>query len=172
MIDTIVYNSKTGFSKEYAEIISKKLNCNMYSIKEAKKKLLKNSEIIYISSISATRIRKLAKVSRIFDVKYVLAVGMLDYDEDYESKIFANNFQINNKLYYLPGGLNYKKLNLINKCLINIMKKYYKMLEKTAKKQNKQLMPKDKSVLSMLESGYINKVSEENLNKFFDEFVS
>ena len=41
MIKAIVYNSETGFTKEYAEMLYKKINIPCYTIKEAKKKLNK-----------------------------------------------------------------------------------------------------------------------------------
>lgn len=171
MIETIVYYSKTGFSKKYAEIIAEELNLKIYSLKEAKTKLLKNTEIIFISGLTATRIRKLSSILKNFDVKYVLAVGMMDYSENYEASIFANNIQIPNKVYYLPGGFDYSKLKGFDKILMNLLKKYYQQLKKDAEKNNKELMPQDQNLLNDLEKGSSNKISKEHLNKFLKEFV-
>ena len=42
MIKAIVYKSNSGFTKEYALMLSKKLTLPVYDIKEANKSLFKN----------------------------------------------------------------------------------------------------------------------------------
>lgn len=171
MIEAIIYKSKTGFAKRYAEIISEELNLKMYTIEEANEKLLPNSEVIYIAGLMATRVRSLAKVVKKFDVKYVLGVGMLDYTEDYEATIFGNNLNIPDKFYYLPGGFDYKNHKGLNKLAISIVGKHFVRQQKAAEKQNKELLPEDQALVDTFQAGYSDKVSKKHLDKFFKEFV-
>lgn len=171
MIDTIVYYSKTGFSKRYAEMIAEELDLQIFSLQEAKKKLSKNTEIIYISGLTATKIRKLGTAVRLFNVKYVLAVGMMDFDPNYESTIFANNVNLPEKVYYLPGGFDASKLKGLEKFSLSMLKKYFQYLKDNATKEGKELLPKDQKLLEELEKGSSDKVSKEYLKSFFNHFV-
>ncbi len=171
MITAVIYSSKSGFSRQYAEIIAKELNINMYNIKEAKEKLIAKSEIIYVAGITVTKIRELSRVNRLFRVQYVIGVGMTDYSEEYENTIFSNNINISDKFYYTPGGYDATKTKGLDKFLISLLKLYYKQLKKDAKKRNKELLPKDQDIINILEKGYSNKVSEKYLERFFKEVV-
>ena len=46
MVKAIIYQSKTGHTKEYAEYLSKELSIPCYSVCEAKEKINKKDEII------------------------------------------------------------------------------------------------------------------------------
>lgn len=171
MIEAVVYYSKTGFSKTYAEIIAEELNLKIYSLKDAKTNLLRNTEIIYISGLTATKIRKLGSALKYFDVKYVLATGLMDYSKEYEDTVFSTNIRIPDKFYYLPAGFDSSKLKGLEKLSMKLLKKYYENLKSDAEKQGKELLPKDQKLLDDLEKGSSNKVSKEYLDRFFKEFV-
>ena len=47
MIKAIVYESKAGHTKRYAEMLSDKINAKVMSLKEAKKVLKRNDEIVF-----------------------------------------------------------------------------------------------------------------------------
>ena len=57
MIRAIVYTTNTGTSKEYAEILATKTDLSHMSLEEAKKKLPKGTQIIYIGWIMASEIK-------------------------------------------------------------------------------------------------------------------
>lgn len=171
MITAVIYNSKTGFSKRYAELIGSELNLSVYTVQEAKESLLPKSEVIFVSGLFASKIRGLGKVNSLFDAKYVLAVGMMNYSTKYEDTVFSNNINIPNSFYYLPGGFNYSKLNKFEQFIMNIMKKYYTRLKTEAEKEGKTLLPDDQDMYDTLQSGSSDKVSKENLSRFLDGFV-
>lgn len=76
MLKAIVYESNTGHTKEYAEMLGKKLEIPAFTIKEAKKELNKNDEIIFLGWIFATKIMGLNKVKK-YNVKCVGACRKL-----------------------------------------------------------------------------------------------
>ena len=75
-MDAIVYTSNTGFSRQYADLLAKKLNLAEYSLDEAKKKLPRKSEVIYIAWIRKGKLVDYKKVSALFSVKCLVGVGM------------------------------------------------------------------------------------------------
>ena len=171
MIEAIIYHPKEGFSKKYAEILGEELGMKTYTIKEGKKSLLNNTEVIFISNIFVNKVGGLGKALKYFSIKYVIGVGMSDYDENDEAIIFANNMKIQENFFYLPGGLDLNNAKGFNKLILKIMFMYYVNIEKEAKKQNKELLPKDKDILNMFKEGYVSKVSKEHLQKFLSQFV-
>ena len=107
MIKAIIYNSNSGFTKQYAYHFALKCNLPIYTIKEAKKNLTKGDEIIYFSWIFANKIVKLKKVLK-YKISYVACVGMSFYSEELINTLKEYN-NINN-LYYLQGGIRLREL--------------------------------------------------------------
>lgn len=171
MIEAIIYHPKEGFSKQYAEILGQELGLKTYTIKEGKKNLLEDTEVIFIGMVFATKLIGMSRVLSYFSVKYVLGVGMADYDEEYETVVFANNINIPENFFYLPGGLDCNNAKGLDKMLLKIMSIYYRNIEKEAKKQNKELLPRDQDMINMFNEGYVNKVSKTHLQRFINQFV-
>lgn len=139
MIKAIVYNSETGFTKEYAEMLSKKINIPCYTIKEAKKKLNKQEKIVYLSWICAGNITKLNKVRNKYNVKCYGVIGAFPKDNNYIETLTKSNGLENDKLFYLRGGINFKKLKGYKKLIVKIVGK---VLEKNnkGKEESKELI--------------------------------
>ena len=74
MIKSIVYKSSTGHTKQYAEMLGEALKIPVYNLKEAKSKLEKNDEIIFLGWVCATKIQGLSKIKR-YNVRCIGAVG-------------------------------------------------------------------------------------------------
>ena len=56
MIDAVVYTSNTGYTKQYAELLSKRLSLPVYSLKDAPSELKDGSEIIYPAGLWRARL--------------------------------------------------------------------------------------------------------------------
>ena len=148
MIKAIIYNSNTGFAKQYAYHFALKCNLPIYTIKEAKKKLNKGDEIIYFSWIVANKISKLKKVSR-YNIKYVAAVGMSFYSEELIEALKKDN-NINN-LYYLVGGIRWRELKPFQRIIMKMVLSQYK------KKHKKGLLsPEEEVMYERINFGYEN----------------
>lgn len=110
MIDAIVYNSKCGHTYKYAKALSESLSLPLLNIKEAKRKLSKGNNIIYMSWVLENKIVSYDKVTR-FHIDSVIAVGIMPESEDIVVTLKNENL-LYSKLYYLQGGINKKKLGL------------------------------------------------------------
>ena len=150
----VVYTSNTGFSFKYEEMLAKKLNTNCISLKEALKKLDKNSEIIYVSWLMASKIKGYKKANKYFNIIATAAVGLCATGTATEETKKANGI-IKDNLFTLQGGIKHNELKGIYKSMISFL---IKMLKK---QENKN--PEAKAMLKVVsvDGDY---VKEENLN--------
>lgn len=121
LVKAIVYNSETGFTKEYAEMLSKKINVPCYALKEAKEKLNKQDEIVYLAWICAGVIKGVNKVKNKYKVKCYGAVGAFQKDDNYIETLTKSNGLENAQLFYLRGGINFGKLKGYKKFIVKIV---------------------------------------------------
>ena len=158
MIKAIIYKSKTGHTKKYAEMLGEKLNMPFYEIKEAEKELNRNDEIIYLGWVCATRIVGSNKVLKKYKVNCCGAVGAYPKtDENVQNIKNANNIKI--PLFYMQGGIDYTKLN-------KIYKKLLQTIGKTIQNSSDNV---DKEIVEMFEKGK-SFVCEENI-KEIEEYL-
>ena len=150
MIKAIVYKSNTGYTKQYAEMLGESLKVPVYNLKEAKSKLKKNDEIVFLGWICATKIQGLSKIKN-YNVKCIGAVGAYPVEKNYiESLIQAN--KVNVELFYLRGGLDLNKLTGLKKKVLQFVGN---MMEKENKAENQEM-------IKLFKDG-ANYVSDENL---------
>lgn len=121
MIKAIVFKSETGFTKEYAKMLSKKINVPCYTINEAKKELNRKDEIVYLGWICAGKISGINKVRNSYIVKCYGAVGAFPQDDNYINSLITGNSLENEKLFYLRGGINFTKLKGYKKIIVKIV---------------------------------------------------
>ena len=120
MIKAIIYQSKTGHTKEYAETLSKELKIPCYSVSDAKEKLQQQEEIIYLSWVRATSFVGYKKMNKKYQICCVGAVGAYPKSTEYIEKLKTYN-HIRQELFYLRGGINYEKLNKFYQKLLKIV---------------------------------------------------
>lgn len=159
----IVYTSNAGHTMEYANLLALELGGEAYSLKEAKKKLKKKSEVIYLTWIFAGRPKKLKKALKRYKCLAVATVGMtlnkIDQDE------IKYKYKLNCPLYYLPGGMDVKKLKGIYKSIAQSV--YDKKLIKA--KNEKDFSDDEKIVAQAIING-TNYVSREHLEPILRYF--
>ena len=114
----IVYESKTGHTLKYAEMLSEKLHIPYYPLKEAKDKIKENDKVIFLSWICAGKITNLEKVEPYNIICYGI-VGACPYSGKYLKQLKKDN-KINKPLFYLRGGIDYSKLNIFKKLIVKI----------------------------------------------------
>lgn len=113
MIDAIVYNSKSGHTLTYAKELALRLGLPIYTIRKAKRKLKRQSNIIFMSWVCEDKIVGYDKVLR-FHIDTVIACGIYPVDEEMISRVKNENI-IYSKFFYLRGGINKSKLGLRKK---------------------------------------------------------
>ena len=150
MIKAIVYKSNTGHTKQYAEMLSKSLKVPIYNLEEAKLKLKKHDEIVFLGWVCATKIQGLSKIKN-YNVKCIGAVGVYPTEKNYIESLRKTN-KLNAELFYLRGGLNYNKLTGLKKKVLQFVRN---MMEKENKVENQE-------IIKIFKEG-ANYVSYENL---------
>jgi menaquinone-dependent protoporphyrinogen IX oxidase len=128
----VIYKSKTGFVRKYAEWIARGLSADVISVKKLKSKNLKDYDnIIYggsLFAISITGFKSFKKrMYKLTNKKIAVFVcGASPISEEVEEVIKTNNFTNEElertKIFYFRGGFNYKKLRLFDKMLVNLLK--------------------------------------------------
>lgn len=125
----VIYFSKYGATMQYAKWIAEKLECQLFDMKNLDKiDYLNLDTIIFGSGLYAGKINyKNIFESNINKKLVVYTVGLSDPNTtDYQKIIDDNfNFELKNKIkfFHLRGGINYKKLTLIDKLLMFLLKK-------------------------------------------------
>ena len=167
MDTAIVYYSKYGHTKKYAEMLQKRLLCDIYEVDDFNAKLAKKyKNIFYGSSIRANKILKISKFFKeIKDEKnfniFIFADGLstIQYDDLLREMVIAYS-DLSDKhvrLFLLPGGFSFDLLHKKDKLIFSIIKKT------TTKDKNSA------GNINLLMKG-IDLVKEENLNYMIDRF--
>lgn len=128
----VVYKSKTGFTKKYAEWISEDLSADIFDVSKVTINILTTYDtIIYGGSLHAVGINGVKlitqNIDKLKDKKVVIfATGASPAREDVINEIRNKNFtteqQEHIKFFYLRGGFNYNKLNIFDKVLMTLLK--------------------------------------------------
>ncbi|MGB4661214.1 MAG: flavodoxin domain-containing protein [Mobilitalea sp.] len=127
----VVYKSKTGFTKQYAEWISEQLNCTAIPVKEATASALQPYDlVIYGGGIMAGTIGAFKKFKELMNSLngkklIVFAVGLAGIeDEDAKQMVIKTNFTEEEKnnvpYFYFQGGLNYDKMGFFSKRILKM----------------------------------------------------
>lgn len=132
----VIYNSKTGFTKQYAQWISAEVKCDCISLEEVGRISLKDYDtVVFGSWFHAGRIQKLGwlfdRQKEDMSKNYIVfAVGASPADNSDVKTAMENNIPKNSviKSFYLPGGLNYDKLGITARIMLKI---YSTMLKKS-----------------------------------------
>ncbi|HHV28200.1 flavodoxin domain-containing protein [Acetivibrio mesophilus] len=149
----IVYESKTGFTKKYADMLAKNTKLKAYRVKELPKDI-KDEEIIFLGWIKAGKIQGLGKVRK-YNIKAVCASGTAPHAEPNEETVVANNKIESIPFFYLRGGcLPLKELTGMDKILMSM---FLKIL-----KSRKEKDGKIEGTISNIVNGF-DGVREENL---------
>lgn len=147
----IVFESKTGFTKKYAEMLAAKTGLKVFHVKELSKAHQKK-EILFLGWMKAGKIQGLNR-ARKYDVKAVCGSGTARTAEPDSKTIIARNKIENVPFFYMRGGcFPLGELKGSNKVLMSI---FVKIL-KSSKDGNKE------EAISNIINGF-DGVREENL---------
>ena len=141
---SIVYESKTGHTLKYAQMLSQQLHIPYYSIKKAETKLNDHDKIIFLSWICAGKIKEKNNMDKKYHIICYGAVGAYPYSDNYLNELKTAN-KIDKPLFYLRGGIDYQKLSLPKKILIKIVGKTIK----NPSEKTKEMFSKGYSFVSL-----------------------
>jgi flavodoxin len=161
----VVYKSKYGSTKKYAESISDRLNAELFECSDIKPdKLNEYDTIIFGGGLYASGINGISLITKNYQsIKdknlIVFTVGLASTDDKEIFKpIIEKNFaeEMSNKIrfFHMRGGIDYKKLSFVHKPMMAMMKKI------VSKKKEEELTDEDKMMLDT----YGDKVDFTDIN--------
>ena len=115
----LIYRSDTGFTKEYVDLIKRRIpDIEIVDIKHFKKSMIKENDIIFYGGPLRNNVilglDKFLKHHNLFGDKdiFVFATGIQPIDNDKKDNvIMANGLEYYHvRLYLLPGGLDVNKM--------------------------------------------------------------
>ena len=157
----IVYTSNTGHTAEYSKILGAKIGLPVYTLNEAKKKIQKGTEIIYLGWLFANNIKGYKKATKKYKISAICAVGLCDTGTAVAEVRKANSISEETPLFTMQGGMDKTKLRGINKFMINMLTK--------GLSSKKERTENDERMLELLTHDK-NYVSEENITTFMKWF--
>lgn len=132
MKSVVIYKSKTGFTKKYAEWIAEELSADIFNTSKVNINMLnKYDTIIYGGSLYAVGIIGVnlitKNINKLKEKKIVVfATGASPSRNEGINEVIDKNFTIEQqkyiKFFYLRGGFNYNKLNPFDKFLMTLLR--------------------------------------------------
>ena len=135
---TIVYNSKTGHTRQYAEMLAKAAQCPLFSLQEAQASLPAGTPILYMGWLMAGHISGVDQAVRHWNVRGAVGVGMSPDGKDNLTTMAKANFVPNAPLFYLPGGWAPKKVGWFQRRAVNAVTRTTRKMLLAKTKRTKQ----------------------------------
>lgn len=150
----IVYESKTGFTKRYADMLAAKTGMKVFRVKEISN-IYRSEEIIFLGWMKVGKIQGLDKLRK-YNVKVVCGTGTGRTAEPSTETVIARNKLENIPFFYLRGGCYpLKKLKGMDKIMLSM---FVKVL-----KSRKDKDERTDEAIDNIENGF-DGVKEENLD--------
>ncbi|MCH1981984.1 flavodoxin domain-containing protein [Ruminococcus sp. OA3] len=129
----VVYQSGTGFTRQYAMWIADALSCRAVDLKQTTENMIREHEqVIFGGWIMGNMIRGLDKINKMNPGHlYVFAVGSTPDDIVDTVEIKELNHLGDTPFFYMPGGFRFEQLNFMTRRMLKILKR------SAAKKENK-----------------------------------
>lgn len=162
-MEAIVYTTQTGSSRQYAQLLAKKIGCSAYSLASAKETIPADSEILYVGWVSASTVKGYAAAAKRYNIRAVCAVGMGQTGTQTDVIRGKNLIPDSVPIFTLQGNFDVKKLHGVYRVMMDIM-------VKTAGKalaDKPDRTPEEDDLLDMMINGG-NRVSPKNLSAVLD----
>lgn len=142
----VIYKSKTGFTKKYAEWISEELSADILDASKVNINMLSAYDcVIYGGGLYVVGINGVKLITQNVDKLkgkkiVVFTTGMSPSREEGVSEVISKNFTLEQQkiiqFFYLRGGFDYSKLNPFDKILMTLLKASIKWKKIRKKKLN------------------------------------
>lgn len=159
----IIFLSRTGHTRRYAEILGGKIGLPVFSYGEGIDAIPSGSRIIYMGWIHASSIKGYREAAKRYSISAVCGVGLCDTGQLIPEVRKATSISAEIPLFTLQGGFDRSRLKGLDKLLIS-------MLTKGLSSQ-KNLTERDGRMLELL-SRDGDYVREENLSQFLSWYIS
>jgi menaquinone-dependent protoporphyrinogen IX oxidase len=151
----VIYKSKTGFTKKYAEWISEELSADITHASKVTANMLSAYDcVIYGGGLYVVGINGVKLITQNVDKLkgkkvVVFATGMSPFREEGANEVISKNFTLEQQkivqFFYLRGGFDYSKLNPFDKMLMSLLR----LSIKWNKVRNKKLSSDEIGILEV-----------------------
>ncbi len=161
----VIYRSKTGFTKRYAEWIAAALGCEALDWKDAQGKQLSDYDTLiyggWFHAGSVMGLKKFLQVAEPLKKKLVVfATGASPAENLDNETALQKNFTTEQwgriKAFYLPGGLNYEQMGAVNKAMMAA----FRVMVKKQEGENSQMYQMLCKSYDLAEEKYIQPLVE------------
>ena len=152
----VIYKSKTGHAKKYAEWIAEELSADLYEIHKFSIDILENYDtVIFGGGVYAGKVNGISLITSsmnyLQDKKVVVfAAGLSTPSPKWTYKLRNANIKPDKqemiKFFYFPGGFDFSKLNFSDRMIMGMVKR------RLQKKKSDQLTNSDKGTLESFEN--------------------
>ncbi len=118
----IVYKSQTGFTKDYAMLLSAETLYPAYSLEEARIRVTRNDEVIFLGWLMAGKIMGLTKARKRYRLLAVAGIGMAFPSQISTTDLINHNALTGVNTFYLQGGLDFSRLKGIYRFMMGFMR--------------------------------------------------
>lgn len=161
----IVYESKTGFTKRYAEMLAAKTGFKVYPVKDVSK-VNRNEGIVFLGWMKVGKIQGLKKLRK-YNVKAVCGSGTGRTAEPSPEIVIARNKLEGKQFYYLRGGcFPLNELKGMDKIMLSM---FVKILKSRGDKDDKT-----QESIAIIENGFdgVEEINLEPVYKWLNENVT
>ncbi|MBR4881218.1 MAG: hypothetical protein IKU19_04750, partial [Clostridia bacterium] len=123
-VDAILYTSNTGYSEQYAKMLSEKTGIPVFSLKESR--LSAGADIIYIGWLMAGFVSDYHKAAKKYNASAVIGVGMGEKGTQLDEVRKNNKIPSDVPVFVLQGGFDINKLSGIYNFMMKLMVKKLK----------------------------------------------
>ena len=120
MMEYIVYESNTGFTKQYAEMLSEAVGLLALPMVQAVSKVPRGTGIFFMGWVCGGKITGLPVASKRFIVEGAAAVGIVYPHPDVITELSKMN-KLSCPLFYLQGGVDPKKLGYFKRKILSMI---------------------------------------------------
>jgi hypothetical protein len=169
-IKAIVYESNTGFTKEYAELLSGIINVPTIPVIDNSMIFDDREAVIFLGWVCAGKINGLRMARLKYNPMLIAAVGMTPMNDKY-AFVLAQQNNIDVPFYYLQGGLHRERLKGFYKIMFNMVAN---PILRKAKKGKAQLSEQEQYMLDLIKNGgsFVSRENLEELIKKYEEINS
>ena len=118
---TIVYNSKTGFTQQYAQMLAKAQGLSALSLEEACAQLASGSPVLFMGWVMAGHISGVDQAVRRWKVQCAVGVGMSPAGKEVLATLSKANYIPNAPIFYLQGGWAPKKVSWFQRRMVGMV---------------------------------------------------
>ena len=164
-IKAIVYESNTGFTKEYAELLSSIINVPAIPVIDNSMIFDNREAVIFLGWVCAGKINGIRMARLKYNPVIIAGVGMTPMSDTYAFALAQQN-SIDVPFYYLQGGMHRERLKGFYKIMFNMVAR---PILRKAEKGKSQLTERETQMVSLIKNGG-SFVSRDNLNELIKKY--